>query len=54
MAPTNLPLTHKEWSNDPKSPTQQLAYRPRHLVDVRKPEGDREMERERERAPVVR
>lgn len=41
-------MIHK---NIPKSPTQQLAYRTRHLVDVRKPEGDREMERERERGP---
>lgn len=36
-------------ANIPKSPTQHLTYRLRHLVDVREPEGDAEMERKRER-----
>lgn len=59
MVATNLPLTHKEWSNDPqeytlKSPTQHLTYRPCHLVDVGEREGDSETERERETALVVR
>lgn len=35
-------------ANIPKSPTQHLTYRLRHLVDVREPEGDAEMERKSE------
>lgn len=38
-------MIHK---NIPKSPTQHLTYQPRHLVDVKKPEGDRDMGRESE------
>lgn len=38
-------MIHK---NIPESPTQHLTYQPRHLVDVKKPEGDRDMGRENE------